>query len=400
MDSAIVDFGRVDYKRCDVYKDFFEILKSQFEKKYGLSVDVAKFTLIHWASKIYEESSIEMLMVPQTAVFDPLSTALNVRLTTTGYTLDPVSAGDEIRDSNNENWEVTAVKPVWLADNFVYRECSVTKFAFNLLLKETVILRNLSLGAQDSVTGWYAENWSQKPIEMFIAQKGAGQQLTGMGIYIGEDAVGVTPSPNVSVGNEIEDANGTFYEVKAVRTIPFTGKTKYQVCDLVKLPLHADRPKTSGTWHLDSASLKTDARYRQKLYLETYLVAADITKDDGVTQASYTLCFAKPNYQISQVFNIKDVDLVFSIGIPESEALPLGVGYLEKVPIELFAINKTDVTATNLIEKGYQELRRICETYPLSSLRTLDRLTDNEQNLGSTVLYSVSYIMRYKRYAT
>jgi len=98
------------------------------------------------------------------------------------------------------------------------------------------------------------------------------------------------------------------------------------------------------------------------------------------------------------VFKDKGVDLIFSVGTPESEALPVGVGYIENMPITVWCIDKTGITGTKLRWKAEAELRRISETYPLGSLRALNRLSDNEQRLGSTVLYSVSYIMRYKRY--
>ncbi|MCJ7431103.1 hypothetical protein MUO83_07850 [Candidatus Bathyarchaeota archaeon] len=117
------------------------------------------------------------------------------------------------------------------------------------------------------------------------------------------------------------------------------------------------------------------------------------------TQVNFIVCFGNPNYAVVRVFIDKDVDLVFSVGTPDSEALPVGIGYLEKVPISIFTIDKTGITGTELRWKAEAELRRVNETYPLGSLRSLERISDNEKNLGSTTLYSVTHTLRYKRYS-
>jgi hypothetical protein len=147
------------------------------------------------------------------------------------------------------------------------------------------------------------------------------------------------------------------------------------------------------------ASEAEDARYRTRVYLNTYLDAPSLTKDDGATLASYVVIYANPNYPLKREFIDKTVDLVFCVGTPDSTALPIGVGYEENVPITVWCIDKTGITGTKLRWKAEAELRRVTETYPIGSLRTLNRLTDNEKNLGSTVLYSVEYVLRYKRYA-
>jgi hypothetical protein len=141
-----------------------------------------------------------------------------------------------------------------------------------------------------------------------------------------------------------------------------------------------------------------DARDRTKVYLDSYLTAANLTKDDGSTLANFIVCFGSPDYPMERVFIDRGVDLIFSIGTPDSEALPVGIGYIENVPITVFTVNKPGITGTKLRWTAEEELRRVIETYPLGSLRTADRMSDNEQNLGSTVLYSVTYTMRYKRY--
>jgi len=146
--------------------------------------------------------------------------------------------------------------------------------------------------------------------------------------------------------------------------------------------------------------MSEDARQRTKLWFEDYVNPDAFTFDDGVTTAHYIVTFGFPDYPIVKVFrDPKNIDLVFSIGTPDSIALPVGVGYLENVPITVTCIDKTGITGTKLRWKAEAELRRVVETYPTGSLRTLERLSDNEERIGATVFYSVNYTLKYKRYA-
>lgn len=139
-----------------------------------------------------------------------------------------------------------------------------------------------------------------------------------------------------------------------------------------------------------------DARSRIKVYLETYLSPSMITNDDG-SPVTFAVIYANPNYPIQLEF--LTVALLFCIDTPDSVALPVGVGYIENVPITIWCIDKTGITGTKLRWKAEAELRRVVEEHPAGwSLYTWQRLSDNEQNLGSTILYSVEYVLRYKRY--
>jgi len=147
-----------------------------------------------------------------------------------------------------------------------------------------------------------------------------------------------------------------------------------------------------------------DARDRTKVYLDTYLDNANLTKDDDTTQISFIVAYADPNYPLLRVFNDKAIDLVFCVGNPESQAVldsdHYPIGYEENVPITVWCIDKASITGTKLRWKAEAELRRICETYPLGSVRSLERLRDNDANLGSTILYSREFNMKYVRDTT
>jgi len=254
------------------------------------------------------------------------------------------------------------------------------------LTSADVTRRELSLGSLDSVTGWYAKNFDDSTIKMVIRPR--GQSVIGLpvGQYAKYDVTGFVVDV-VEEGDEIVDAQGSYYEIKAVEEEWFLDSFSHRVCNLVKVPIHYDMPASYGT-----PPTVQDARQRTKVYLDAYLDEEEL----GVT---FITCWANPPYPLKRVFVTKGVDLVFCIGTPDSVALPVGVGYIENVPITIFAIDKTSVMGNKLRWKAEAELRRIVETYPLGSLRTLTRMRDNEQNLGSTTLYSVTDDLRYKRYS-
>lgn len=145
-----------------------------------------------------------------------------------------------------------------------------------------------------------------------------------------------------------------------------------------------------------------DARYRTKLWLDANLEDANLTKDNGTTEATFTVCYSDPPYPLLWLFSGLHfaIDLVYAVGVPESEALPVGVGYVESVPVTIWCVDKIGITGTKLRWTAEDELRRVAETFPHGSLRTLTRMSDNEQYVGSTTLYSVTYVLKYKRYAT
>ncbi len=258
----------------------------------------------------------------------------------------------------------------------------------------SVTRRALSLGDADSVTGWYAKVFTPSTIEMILRPKGSVFTIHGMGYYARHALTGYTQDPIVE-DDEIIDAKTNYYEVKTIEENDLGDNFIFRECELAKLPLHADRPATSGTWPTVG-----DARYQTRDWLKTYLDQTKLKEDNNTDDALYIYPMGLPDYHIERVFlGTKGVDLVFSVGTPESVALPLGVGYLENVPISIFTVNKAGITGTRLRYAAEVELKRIAKEYPLGSLRTPDRISDNEENLGSTILYSVNYILRYKRYS-
>jgi len=144
-----------------------------------------------------------------------------------------------------------------------------------------------------------------------------------------------------------------------------------------------------------------DARQRTRTYLATYILDANLTHDDDLTQAAWISAFGLPDYPLSRVFKDKAVDVIFSVGTASAKSMrdfrQYPYAYEEIVPIEIFAVDKTGITGTKLRWKAEAELRRISEAYPLASVRWISRVSDNEKKLGSQTLYSVKYELGYIR---
>jgi hypothetical protein len=259
----------------------------------------------------------------------------------------------------------------------------------------SVTLRTLQLGAADTVTGWYAKSFAESAIDMPIFPKAMRSEALRVGLYPHYEVSGFHIDPVVE-GDEVKDSFGNYYEVELVSPVPLGDSLVYYESSLTKLPIHYDMPTTYGT----GASVE-DPRHRTKDYLDTYLSAANMKKNDGATAASFLVCWADPPYPMKQVYVTKGIDLVFSLGRTGSNPM-LGpghaaYGYEEKIPITISAIDKTAISGDNLMWQGERELRRVTETYPLGSLRTLDTATPKTQNLGSTTLYSVECTLNYRR---
>lgn len=258
-----------------------------------------------------------------------------------------------------------------------------------------VTLRALSLGSQDSITGWYAKSFSESTIKMVILRKGETLTTGSYGYYGRYEFTGYT-SDVVDDGDEIKDSVGRYFELENV-TPHYQGDSfHHRECQLVELPLHGDRPSTYGT-----GSSVEDPRHRTKDWLDAYLSAANLKEDNGSTNADYITCWDGADYPIKKVFVTKGIDLIFTCANPSSEPILTSDqtprGYNEKAPITTYVINKSTITGINLLNQAETELRRIAPLYPFGSLRTIDKMEYKPQVLGSTTLYSREFTINYSR---
>jgi hypothetical protein len=152
--------------------------------------------------------------------------------------------------------------------------------------------------------------------------------------------------------------------------------------------------------------LADDPRYRTKLWLDTYLSNANLLKDDGVAQAAFITAYADPPYPMKKVFNDpKNVDLVYSIYQPTSAPKVdwdgTTYGYREAVPIAVQTVTKQGIDGNKLLWQAEAELRRVVETYPLSSYRSLERMgPPSNVDMDGWVLFQQRYVLTYERDTT
>ena len=216
------------------------------------------------------------------------------------------------------------------------------------------------------------------------------------GTWVRTDALLLTDD-GIVAGDEIKTSASLYYEVKAVRPFFAADSFDHYECDLHFIPSHFDVDYTTyaGTW------LRDDARYRTKVYIETYWTAANAEDDVGAALTIRPM-YANVPYPLSlELYNGSTNDVLILLGKAKTTPL-LGhdhspIGYNEQVPITIGAIDKTAVTADKAVTQCETELRRILETYPLGSVRTLDQTRETTEILGSSTLYQIEYLMNYHR---
>jgi hypothetical protein len=344
-------------------------------------------------TRTYVETTRKGVIVPQGSNSTGFPLANLAKYANTLFTAT-IEEGDQVTHADGTNYEVPNITPYWVGDRFEFYVCE-------LIETQSVTLKTLTLGAQDTVTGWYAESYANTTITMNIAVKGSSHIQTVLGYHNKYEYSGLT-SAIVHVGGQITDAYGDTYKIIQVTSYPTKRLTafNYSVCALIKTE-YANRPTTSGTWHLDSETLKTDPRWRHKDYLDDYLTAGNLKEDNGATNASYITCFNDDELPISQIFLTKAVDLVFSVGkenaVPKQNAFHYPYAFEESVPITVCAVDKAGITATNLIEQAEQEIRRIVSTYPLGSIREISSSKPAEIDLGETKLCTQTVTISYTR---
>jgi len=265
-----------------------------------------------------------------------------------------------------------------------------------------VTLRTLTLGNQDSTTGWYGKSYANSTVEMYICPKGSSDAFLKFGRYANYKFTGFCKNITINEGDQIIDASSRYYLVKTV-TPYFTGdRFDYYMVELERRIFTEDRPSTSGTWILES-TLNLDPRYRQKVLLEDGvkgLIAANMKEDDNVTNATYITTFGKVDYPLPRIFITKAVDLIFCIESATTQQLIdhdyTAHAYIHDVPITIWAIDKAGITATRLIRAAEHELERIVETYPTGSIRSIGKEDPTEEDIGECILWSKQVSIHYK----
>lgn len=269
----------------------------------------------------------------------------------------------------------------------------------------SVTRRALSLGARDATMGWCAKSFAETTIDAIIVHNGVSPINLPIGYYARFQHTAFIPDV-IHLGDEIIDAQGQYYLVKDVQQMWWLDQFDGYLCNLIRIDDHADRAATSGTWHLDSESLKTDSRYRHKTYLDTNITATHLKTDGGVTNASYAVMFSGADYpwiyEFSPSYN--DLDLIFTID--KGNSTPVNDAYRdpykteETVVIRTFAVNKTGVTAVNLLDQAFSEIKDVFSDLSLSAAgvyRGIERTALKPEDIGGVTMYSEEITVRYER---
>jgi hypothetical protein len=316
------------------------------------------------------------------------------------FTSAVIKEGDRVTDAFLNLYDVHHCPPYVEGDNFEHYICELVKIS-------AYTLQTLTLGGTaDTITGHYPATYTNSTIYGNLSPKGVAAINTGVGYYGKYDYVFVTASA-VLEGNRILDAGSVTYEVKQVQSYPSSRSDfvfNWTVCGCIKVDF-AVEPATSGTWHLDSQAVKTDPRNRIKVTIDTYLTANNIEKDNGSTDASTLTCFDGIPYPITRLFLTKAHDAVAVISRGTSTVLYTDwvfghkpYGFEEEVKIELYAVNKVGITASNLLEQFEQEIRRIFTVYdPYANVRDLEAIAPSMIDLGYGFLYHTAITIKYKR---
>jgi hypothetical protein len=263
----------------------------------------------------------------------------------------------------------------------------------------------LNLGSADTITGWCSKSFASDSTdqEMIILNKGEYRSFGAIGLTANYDKTGYSLEPYNPYDELTQTFEGVTRRFRVLSREPLAKGTDLIVYKyhLTELPVfYADQPSTSGTWN----TTQYDARYKTKLWLDTYLSDAALTLDNNNTQADWITQWAYPEYNWERVFDTKGVELVFSIEYagktPLLDFQKRIYAYTETVKIHINAVDKSGLTALNLIDKAVQEIEKELNTYGYTagSIRSLKTYTESSSNLSNGQrLYGAIVELTYKR---
>lgn len=259
----------------------------------------------------------------------------------------------------------------------------------------------IAFGSRDSTNGWRAVTHSTSTIEMLIVPRAVATTVLGAGVYARHDLTGWTLTAVVE-GDMVKDADNNYYEVLSVKKVQVGNMLFFYECGLAKMPLYEAEPAAT-TW---SKTRPKDPRERTKVYVDTYVRDAQLTKDNDSTQATWACIFSDPPYHLSHEFRAASspVQGLYVVEMPRSKPLldldQVPYGYDESVPIHICTVNSTSCTGTALNWKMEAEMRYVCENNPTGSQRSFDFSAKHNRDLGGMWLYDREFMLNYRRNIT
>lgn len=257
-----------------------------------------------------------------------------------------------------------------------------------------------SLGDQDTITGVPIASYVSSTIHGSIQPKGA----TPLGLPLGNQTRyehTLYTKDIVYVNDQVMDAWNRVYRIESVTIWPLGDSFSHRVCGCTELNMYDSAASSSGTWHLDSNSYRTDPRYLHRLWLSTYMNTGNLKKNNGTTLAATWSMFAGGETYLPTLFKTKAIDGVFIIDKAASKPRETDKHYPyafdETVPITCYAIDKSTVTATNLVEQMEQEIRHVATDHPLGSIRSIDSTNHKWTDIGGVKLWETTVTIKYSR---
>ena len=120
-------------------------------------------------------------------------------------------------------------------DDYETLESALESSGFAASLEVT--RRKLTLGSQDSTTGWFKKDYENSTIDMIMPGESAVSRLLGPGTFVDLTKTGFTQDV-VAEGDQIETKAHVFYEVKTVIEEPVGDSFSHRICALKRIPLY------------------------------------------------------------------------------------------------------------------------------------------------------------------
>ena len=267
---------------------------------------------------------------------------------------------------------------------------------------EEITVQRASFARRDQVTGQREYGYDLEYfVNGMVILKGAVEFVNAArseGIYIEDKYDGAVLTSNPIGYKDHLQWKGKLYEVRDVEE-----KTDDFSFRVAKLILGKEEKEPSRA---RAPSPVDDARSQVRTFLTTHLNDANIARDDGSTEAPYSVIFLDPDYDIiKEEFHASSnpLDGLYAIGEPQSEPMYSADqtihGYKEHVPIFIYTIAKVGVTGTKLKRRMEVELWRVCETHLIGNQLTtyLERRDHTHEQRGSTIVYSTEFVLNYTR---
>ena len=259
----------------------------------------------------------------------------------------------------------------------------------------SVTRRELSLGARDDTTGWCSKSYDETTIKGSFDPATAREVAMRVGMPLNNIPYYSRPfytADYVRRGDHVTHAVIGEVNLVAVTPVTWLDQFVYYACQTEEILAPADRYATSGTWHVDSDSLKTDPRNRIKSWLDTYLSYA---------VCDYQTMFAGIDYPHEREFIDNGLEITSFVDVeqstPEYTYNHYPYKFNETVTITNTAIDTATLTATNILESFEQAIRDVATDHPLGSIRRIVSSKPERVNIGGMWLWQNTVTIEYSR---